>query len=257
MLFGQTLYTRLPQIQGVQNFDTTNGYVASAGTLTDVPVTINNHRHASVSFNDQELSATNLNLIDQFANSLAFAVGVDVMSGICSLVTSGNYTSSIPVTGNLTRANGIVAAKKALDQNKVPDNDRLFLNSPQTESELYQDTSVVQLTFGGGGIGKNGLPVIHGFDFGTYTSLPSAGSLIAFAAQKAAIVVAARAPELPSESLNVPIPGRVTNVTDPKTGFTIQVREFYDIGKGKMQVTYTWMYGAAVGSASNLVRLTR
>lgn len=257
VLFNQTVYSRIPLIQGAQDFDTTNGYVASAGTLTDVPVTINKHRHSSVSFNDQELSSTNLNLIEQFATSLAASVGQDMMSGIAALITSGNYTTSVAITGDATRANAILQAKLNLDNNKVIDSGRVFINSATTEFELLKDTSIVQLTFGGAGIGKNGLPSIHGFDFGTYNALPTTGSLVAAAAQKAAIVVAARAPELPSELISVPINGKITNVTDPKSGFTIQVREFYDIAKGKMQVSYVWMYGCAVGSAKSLVRITR
>jgi len=259
VLFNQTVYSRLPQIQSAQDYDTTNGYVASAGTLTDVPVTINKHRHSSVAFNDQELSSTNLNLVQQFANSLAYEVGNDIMSGIATLFTTGNYSTSVSVSSGslITRANGILAAKKSLDVNKVPESDRVFINSPQAEYELLQDESLVKLTWGANGVGANGLPEVHGFDFGTYTSLPTTSNLIAVVAQKAAVVVAARAPELPSEALNVPVPGKITNVVDPKTGFTIQVREFYDIAKGRMQVTYVWMYGCAVGSALSLVRITR
>jgi len=261
-LFNQTIYTRLPQLQPVASYDLNNGYVPATGTLTDVPVTINNHRHASVAFNDQELSSTNLNLVQQFASSLAFQVGNDMMSGIVSLFTTGNYSNSVSIpTGSLiTRANGILGAKKTLDTAKVPGNDRVFINSPQTEYELLQDESLVKLTWGAAGVGDDGLPEVHGFDFGTYSSLGTfytPGNLIAVAAQRAAVVVAARAPELPSEALDVPVPGKITNVVDPRTGFTIQVREFYDIGKGKLQVTYVWMYGCAVGSSANLVRITR
>jgi len=258
-LFGQTVYSRLPQLTAVQAYDTVNGYVPATGTLTDVPVTINQHKHATVSFNDQELSSTNLNLIEQFASSLSSQVGNDIMSNVAALFTSGNFSAGINVgSGNLvTRANGILAAKKTLDSAKVTDNDRIWISSPQAEFELLQDESLVKLTWGAKGVTDNGLPEVHGFGFGTYTSMPTTGALLAVAAQKNAAVIATRVPELPSESFNVPIPGRITNVTDPKTGFTIQVREFYDIGKGRMQVTYTWMYGTAVGSGANLVRITR
>jgi hypothetical protein len=259
VLYNQTVYSRLPQVQAVQNYDTVNGYVASAGTLNDVPVTINNHRHTSVSFTDQQLTSTNLNLVEQFADSLAAAVGADIMSGVSALFTTGNYSNSVAVgSGNLvTRANSILAAKKSLDTAKVPVNERFIINSPQSEYELLQDESLVKLTWGAEGIGEDGLPTVHGFDFGTYTSLPGTNQLLAVAAQRASVVVAARAPEMPTESLNVPIPGKITNVVDPKTGFTIQVREFYNIQLGQLQVTYTWMYGCSVGSQASLVRIVR
>lgn len=259
VLFNQTVYSRLPQVQGVQDYDVNNGYVASAGTLNDIPVTVNKHRHTSVSFTDQQLTSTNLNLVEQFSASLAAAVGMDIMSGVSTLFTTGNFLSSASVgSGNLaTRANSILSAKKALDVNKVPVNDRFFINSPQTEYQLLQDESLVKLTWGADGVTEHGLPEVHGFEFGTYTSLPTNNNLLAVAGQKAAVVLAARAPEMPTESLNVPIPGKITNVVDPKTGFTIQVREFYNIQLGQLQVTYTWMYGCAVGSQTSLVRIVR
>lgn len=256
VLFGQTVYTRLPQVQAVADYDTANGYVASNGTLTDVPVTINKHSHSSVAFNDQEVASTNLNLIEQFASSLASAIGNDIMGGVSALFTTGNYATNVALGGTgITRVNGIVAARQKLEANKVPENDRYFITSPVTEAALLADESVVKLTWGAQGVSESGIPDLHGFKFGNYTSLPTTGGLCAVALQKAAVVIAGRTPENPVD-LGLPIPAKITNVTDPKTGFTIQVREFYDVAKGKIQVTYTWMYGCAVGSANSLVRIT-
>lgn len=259
VLFGQQVISRIPQLTTVSDFDTTNGYVAGNGTLTDVPVTINKHRFTAVSFNDQELSSTRLDLVQQFASSLAAQVGNDLMSGISALFTTGNYASSVSVASGslITRDNGIVAAKKALDVNKVPQNDRFFITSPVSDNELLQDESLVKPTWGAPGIQTSNIPNAHGFSFGQYTSLPTTNNLIAVAAQKAAVVIAGRAPEIPSDLYNVPIPGKVQNVVDEKTGFTIQVRESYDMVRGKYQVTYAWMYGCAVGSPNSLVRITR
>lgn len=260
VLYGQTVYSRIPTVQAVQDFDTTNGYVASTGTLTDVPVTINKHRHTSVAFSDQELSSTNLNLIQQFATPLAFALGNDVMASVAALFITGTYSNPAPIAGvaTATRVNSILAAKKALDTAGVPQNDRFFINSPSSELELLSDASLVQSLYNVANSTANaGLPKTHGFGFGTYTSLPSTSSMIAVALQKNAVVIAARAPELPSANSSVMIPGNITNVTDPRTGLTIQIRESYDMVKAKMQVTYAIQYGVAVGSAKNAVIITR
>jgi len=257
VLFNQTVYSRIPTVQGVQDYDTTNGYVASNGTLTDVPVSINKHRHTSIAFNDQELASTQLNLVEQYASALVSAIGNDIASGVFALVTTGNYSTAVAITsGSLaTRNNSIVQAKKSLDINKVPQNDRFFISNPTIESELLQDESIVKLTWGANGVSESSPNFdIHGFKFGAYTSLPSTSNLQAVGMQKQSIVIAGRAPEIPQ---NVPLYGTIENVTDPRTGLTVQVRMFYDFKLGKLQVTYSWMYGVAVGSANSLVRVTR
>jgi P22 coat protein - gene protein 5 len=256
VLFNQTVYSRIPSVGTAQAYDTVNGYTPATGTLTDVPVTINLHKHASLAFNDQEMSSTNLNLIEQFATDLAAQMGNDIMSSVAALFTTGNYSSAVALSGaSITRVNGIVAARQVLESNKVPTNDRFFITSPVTEAQLLADDSIVKMTWGAQGVSEVGIPDIHGFKFGNYTSLPTTGGLCAAALQKAAVVIAGRVPELPPER-GVAVPALITNVTDPKSGLTLQVREFYLPALGKYQVTYTWMYGVAVGSAKSLVRIT-
>jgi len=256
VLFNQTVYSRIPTVGTAQSYDTTNGYVPATGTLTDVPVTINQHKHASLAFNDQEVASTNLNLVEQFATDLAAQMGNDIMSSVAALFTSGNYSSVVALTGvPINRVNGIVAARQILEANKVPTNDRYFITSPVTEAQLLADESIVKLTWGAQGVSEAGIPPIHGFSFGNYTSLPTTGGLCAVALQKASVVIASRSPELPQDN-GIAVPAKITNVTDPKTGLTLQVREFYLPALGKYQVTYTWMYGTAVGSAKSLVRIT-
>lgn len=258
VLYGQTVYSRLPQLPAASDFDSVNGYVPQSGILQDVPVTLNKFRNTSLSFTDAELSSTNLNLVEQFASALASSVGNDIMNGVAALFTSGNFASSVTTSGSaLTRVNSVVAARKVLEANKSPENDRFFITSPTAEADLLSDESIVKLTWGAQGVSEAGIPNLHGFSFGNYTSMPTAGNLQAVALQKNAVVIASRPPYDPESSLGVPIPGIVKNVVDPRTGLTIQVRMSYDIGKGRLQVTYAWQYGVAVGASANLVRITK
>lgn len=249
--FNSAIHTRLPQLTAVQAFDTVNGYVAASGILTDVSVTVNQHKHASVSFNDQEVASTPLNLVEQFASSLADQAGNDIMSAVAGLFTSGNYSQVVALTGQaMTRVNGIVAARQILESAKVPTNDRFFITSPAAEAQLLSDPSIVKTNWGALGISEASIPDTHGFKFGNYTSL----ALAAVALQKNAVVIASRPVSNP-DAVTASF-AKVTNVTDPLTGLTIQVREIPLPWLGKYQVTYTWMYGVAVGSSANLVRIT-
>src|SRR5687768_15081844 len=92
--FNQTVTTRIPTVGTVQDYSTVSGYVASDATANDVSVTLNKHKHASFAFNDQELSATNRNLIQDFAQSFASQIGSQVMADIAALWVTGNYANT-------------------------------------------------------------------------------------------------------------------------------------------------------------------
>jgi len=53
----------------------------------------------------------------------------------------------------------------------------------------------------------------------------------------------------------VSIPGDISVVTEPRTGLSVQVREFYDVVLGKLQRTYALIYGVKAGETSSLVRI--
>jgi hypothetical protein len=53
------------------------------------------------------------------------------------------------------------------------------------------------------------------------------------------------------------IPGVISTVTEPHTGLSIQLREWYDMTLAKESRTMTLMYGFAKGNAGTLVRLVK
>jgi len=57
---------------------------------------------------------------------------------------------------------------------------------------------------------------------------------------------------VPQDVTGIPLPGSINIVTDEDTGFSVQVREFYDMQKGKLQITFALMYGVAVGNLKAL-----
>jgi hypothetical protein len=253
-LYSEVINTRIPSLQAVSSYSPTLGYVAATGNMTNVAVTINQHRNASIKFTDQEMSSTDLNLIDQYAESLAYGLGNDIMSAVASLWTTGNYSTVVSSAGApLGRVSGVATARKALETNLVPQNDRYWISGPQAEFELFSDPSLVKLTYGAQGINENGIPDAMGFKFGTYQSMPTTAGLLAVAFQKSAIVIAARAPAIASNASQVAF---VENIIDPRSGLTIQVRQYYLPQLGLTQVDYVVMYGVAVGNPQCLAIVT-
>ena len=49
--------------------------------------------------------------------------------------------------------------------------------------------------------------------------------------------------------------GSTQNVTDPRTGLTVQYRDWYDAANGEQVTEVCLLYGAGVGVAGNLHRI--
>ena len=71
----------------------------------------------------------------------------------------------------------------------------------------------------------------------------------------AAAVLEHLARSLVDDPDGVSVPGEITNVTEPKSGLSLQVREFYDLKLGSHQRTYSLIYGCARGQTSSLSRI--
>lgn len=252
--FNQQVITRLPSVGSVQDYDLTNGYVAAGGSFSDVSVTLNKFKHATFELNDAEFSSTNINLINEYAASFAEAIGQQIMSDISALFTTGNYTNA--TTGTLANANRktvIVAANTALNKRNV-NASRFGIFNPDLTNALWNDDSIVYMTAGGTGIEAGNLPVIHGVTVSEYSALPTTSNLVGVVGAKDAVVFASRTPS-DAGFADLPQVGRVTTVTDPKSGLSVQVRESYNMAKGSRLVTYAIIYGCAKGNPASLQRI--
>jgi len=254
VLAGQTITTRIPSLGTVQDFDDVNGYVPASGTMTDVSFSMGSYRHSTFVLTDKELSSTNRNLIAEYSKSFAEALGQDLMLTVSNLFTSGNYPNATVQALTGINRNTIVSANAALSNRNVSTVSRFGIITPNVAAQLWMDASVVYLTAGGAGITSNKLPAIADVEFTEYSALPNTGNLVGVIGTKDALVVAARTPAQ-SGYADLPINGRISEVTDPKTGLTVQVREEYSITKGRRQVTFAWIFGVGIGNPVALQRL--
>lgn len=251
--FGQSVKTRLTTVGTTQDYDTTNGYVAGDQTLTDVAVTINKHKHYSYAFNDQEISGSQINLLDQFAAPAAYSLGKKIVDDLYALILAAGFTNT-PVTQSIATTTRTTLINMGQAQNAlgIPKMGRFFLLSPAAYGALAGDTTIVANLYNqanADAIESGILPNVHGYKLIEADNLPSTGNMSGFAAIPDALAMASRLPDDPATfSPGLPIPGSITTVKDPDTGLALQVRDFYDMRLGKHQVTYTLMYGMSIGN---------
>ena len=252
--FNQQVKTRILGGGTVSNYDPVNGYVVSDVSDTDVTLTINQQPQITIGFNDQELSSTPFNLIGEHSEVLANKMAASIMTTICGEFINADFGAGAQTTtvtnANATRATVISAGNLALDLRNVG-SDRFAILNPNYYYGLMNDPTLIYLTAGALGVQSPVLPVIEGVSVAKYNSLPSESqNLAGVMGAKDSLIFASRVPAVPVAG--VPQVANITNVTDPDSGLTMQVREWYDPQKGKLFVTYTLMYGVAVGNPNSL-----
>ena len=252
LLFNQQLITRVPVSMTAAAVVASTGYPVNNNAQTvDVPITMNQHDHVSFGFNDQEVSSTNRNLIDEQAVPAAFALGNKMFTYVFGLLTPANIPHENVILDADWARPDVIAQNKYLNLRGVSPLNRFGIVNSNIFAELSADVTIVgnQYNVGATTITTGKLTNIHGVDVMEWPALPAGGNyLSAIFGTNQMLAVASGVPKDPAlVNPGVPIPGKIDVVTDPDTGMSLMVREFYDMAKGFHQVTLTWMYGAAVG----------
>jgi hypothetical protein len=252
--YNASIYTHRISATTAQDYSQANGYVASATTQTDVQITLNKFKHVSYAVDDQERTSSNINLIERFAGAAAHALGLQMVGDLLALVTSSSFTSALTQSSATFSYASVVSAGITLNNANVPQHDRYAVLAPSFYGRLLNDSTIVaNAQISGEQSRTAGIGSVAGFNINMYSAVPSNSiTLGGFFAQREALLIAARVPEVPT---GVPIPGDISVVTEPRTGLSVQVRENYDVVKGLLQRTYALIYGVKAGETNSLVRI--
>jgi hypothetical protein len=252
--YNASVYTHRISATTAQDYSQANGYVASATTQTDVQITLNKFKHVSYAVDDQERTSSNINLIERFAGAAAHALGLQMVGDLLALVTSSSFTSALTQSSATFSYASVVSAGITLNNANVPQHDRYAVLAPSFYGRLLNDSTIVaNAQISGEQARTAGIGSVAGFNINMYSAVPSNSiTLGGFFAQREALLIAARVPEVPT---GVPIPGDISVVTEPRTGLSVQVRENYDVVKGLLQRTYALIYGVKAGETNSLVRI--
>ena len=247
---GDIVTTHLITAATAVAYSTANGYVAGDRTQTDCIVSLDNLIHSTVAINDSEAASSSINLIERFAASAAHALGKSMVDTLLGTISAASYTSTMTVAADVLSYRSIVSMGVVLDGNKVPSGNRYAIVSPNNKASLLNDSSIVaNAQIQGDTVRTGSVGIVNGIEVFSYPSLPSAISK-GFAAQQEALLVAARLPEVPSD-----YPGLIENVTEPVSGLSLQMREFYNPTLGTRNRSYVLLFGCGRGSTASLVRL--
>jgi hypothetical protein len=253
---GATVGTRLPtQPTIVANLETL-GYAGSAAaqTATAKTVTLGNLSGIVIGFTDTEWSKSSVNLYDIFVQPGVNTVAKGMQDTLWALFTNSNYSSKI--TSSAAAFNYAKVADLAEDctDANMPAEGRALVLAPSYFTALSKDDGVkAAYAFGSNEVIRyRKIPSLAGFmPVIEYSALPAnSENLKGIALNKQAAVVAARVPAVPAN-----FPGEVQNVTDPDSGFTMQLRKWYSADDGKYYLSMAALWGASVGNGSAAIRV--
>jgi hypothetical protein len=232
-------------------------YAVCGGTKSVITVTIN--RHKVVHIGQQDLDARNNSdsALETFFFQQGAALGQAVFEDVLTLVTTANFASAGTTTSTFLDLTQLRAARLALNVANVPMSPRNALVDAVGMDALLGVTNFVQAQmFKDQGVLFNGA-VTHalGFDFFELnSSFVSANSVNAFFAQASAIAVAMR--YLEPQAGNTYL--TANPVSDPRTGATFGIRDFYDNATGTRYIALEANYGYSAGltNAGRIVKRT-
>jgi len=258
---GQTVLTRLAAPTVADDFVASTGYASKNAVSTTKQVSISKHKHITYEFKEEEVAFYGLQKIRElFMEPMSNAVIKSLYDEAFSNVTTANFAKHVDYGASAVNFDRIAVAGLAgqLTQDFFPEN-RTLLLAPTPYVNLTKDPAVAQAFSIGDAmtIRENKVGRIHGFNTYEYNAFPnvagqeSGKNLSGIACSKQALLVVARVPEVPTSG-----GGIATNVTDPKTGFTFQLRYWFDWNFGLHKLTGTWLIGSGVGNPDALYRLT-
>lgn len=262
--FNQAINSRIVTPIAAADYSTSVGYAASGVTTTDVPVTINKHKHVSISFNEQELSSTPRNLIQEQTEAAAYSLGLQMSNDLWALCTPANFATNTPLNvanaAAVTRAQ-VIKIRQALVTAGATLK-RVAIVSADVFSGLAGDQTVYSKLYDGKEVNfQDGVILgLAGFDrIVEYAGLPTGLTpfVKGYFGGKEGLLIAARVPADPGMFVSgVPLNAKIGVETDADTGLSIQWRYMYDPWKGTLQMTLAVMYGVAVGVAGHAILQT-
>lgn len=266
---GSTVTSRVMSLPTVADYGSSNGYengATEANSLsTDIPVTIDRHKHVPVRVDYINQISTKRDLYNEAVGNLAYALGKEAFDTAMGMVVEHNFSqSTIEPTAQCDKdtLDGITAALNAKGVSPVG---RFGIVNSDVYAGFEGDNKIASGDFHGQQRGSNAygtLENVAGFErIFEYPSMPTnnhaAGdytrdeNLTGFFGDRTALTIAARIPadvERLANSIGIQSISTVETVTDPDTGLTLMGITFQKPGTFDVFTTLTWNYGLAAGS---------
>lgn len=252
---GSGVTTRVATAMTAGDYSRTAGYGISAASSSVFTVVLNKHKHYTVGFDDSEVGNTSLPVLQStFIQPAINAICNSVQADLFALMTTAfpaYYSGAYASFG----FGGITAGAKILD-NSGSNTPRaallgtnLFYDVLDDIKGIYSAGSEALRNGQVGVLGNVSTALVPSATFSGYTAGVNTSGLAGFIGGKDSLLIAARLPGVPSGNV------QVANVTDPNSGFTVQLRQWYSLDDGMWKISAVSIYGVLRGNTSSGARI--
>ena len=244
---GKTVSTRYADVPAVADFSVPANRTPADRDLTNIDVTLDQYKGVPIGFTDLERSYTDFELINFWIAPAVSSLVEDVISYALGLCVAADFTNEVTLASTAFDSDAVADLAEDFSTRKIPTSPRSIILPPSYMNTLVKDATVTNASDNveGKAALRDGVAKhLHGFDLIEYNgSIPvCARAMAAIAIHPQALCIAARQVAPPSPNAWA---GNVTSVTDPNSGLTIQLREFYD--DVQMRYELSVLYGATAG----------
>jgi len=249
---GSTVATRLPTLPTFASLATGYSTNAQNATLTSKTCTLGEPTGAVLGFSDFEYSVASIDLGSTFIRPLVNGVANDAMDDVLALCTQATFsTAAFTGAASTFDSDDVSDLAKTLSNNNVPRDARFLILEPDYINALRKDNALLANTYGGTENIRDGrVPRLFGFDVYEYSDVYDTANEVGFCGHKSSLLIASRVPAVPSN-----FPGEIATVTDPESGFSLQIRRWYSADDGRHYLSAAAMWGVIAGNASAGERL--
>lgn len=243
-----------------QSYDSTSGYQANgaeaSSLLTDIPVTLNNHKHVPVKVDHLDVLSSRKDLYAGAIGDMAFVLGKAVVDDALAEVKAANFSYGNNVTISNTSKDDVDAATKKLNENGAAATGRFGLVTSGFYNALETDARIASGDYHGQQRTANAygrLSNVSGFgNIWEYPDLQTAAgeSINAFFAARNAVCIASRVPSDPASAaaaMGVPSIASFDTVTDTDSGLTLLGIKWMAAGTFDVWLTVALIWGVTAG----------
>jgi hypothetical protein len=240
----------------VYDFSSSSGYATNAqesrALLIDVDVTVNKHKVVPLKLSHSYAIAERKRHWEKAIVDAGYKLAKQVVDDALELVDSNNFSHVKVETAANCDLDTISDIVEIMNTNGAADLGRVGIINSSVANSLRQITGLISGDFYGQ-IQRGSYTVfrgVAGFDLYEYPDLSTDENLIGFFCDPRAIVIAGGVPnhsvDIAAE-LNLPNPSRMETLTDPDTGITMMLIEWFDPKFQDIFSAVTMLYGVAGG----------
>lgn len=257
----QQVIAHLDSVPAVGTYNATTGYANGAveanTLLTDIPVTLDQHKHVTLKFDHLNAIADAKVPYQESISKKAYALGKAIVDFALGKVVAANFTKTSVETVANTDRDTLGTVRKAMNANGALASGRYGIVTSDFAEALDADARIASRDYYGqqtAGEAYLHLRNVAGFgDIYEYPDLLTAagGNLSGFFADPRAIVVSTALPSHSEElaaQLGIPQNGISRVVSDPATGISLLSIVWQDPPTRDLFLTLTALYGAVAGA---------